>query len=154
MLTRAGVWIVRQRIDCPTAYDTIRIFGKTDSQGLQPIAPRPTIIISEGKEGSSCFHDPGVPRSRRASVRLSEQRQVKPVTEGSNHFVWSGLAAIIHHDRFEAVLGIAQMRESLQAGRQLPWAIVRRDNNRENGRARVTLHVNHSIRSSRSHAVT
>src|SRR6267142_1946318 len=131
VLTRAGIWIIRKRIDRPTAYDTIGILGKADSEGLEPIGGRPTIVVSESEEGSSCSPRPGIPCSRRTGVRLSEQRRVKLVTEGSNHLVWTGLTAIIHHDRLEAVPGIVQMSESLHAADEVPWAIVRRDNDRE-----------------------
>src|SRR6267378_3229772 len=132
VLTGAGIWIMRKRIDRPTADDTIGILGEADSEGLEPIGGRPTIVVSESEEGSSCSHSPSIPRSRRTGVRLSEQRRVKLVTKGSNHVVWTGLTAIIHHDRLEAVPRIVQMSESLHAADELPWAIVRRDNDREN----------------------
>src|SRR5262249_30549082 len=113
-LASRGVGVIDKRIERPTSNGVVRGCGEAHGEGTKPVGCRPTIVVGEGQKLALGVCCTGVPRCCRPSMRLPEEKQVKPTSVCRHHRLQGRLAAVVHDDHFKVLLGVVEVRQCCQ----------------------------------------
>ena len=98
---------------------------------MKPVERGCTIVVSEGQELALCPHGACVARCCRTAVPLPYQCDVKPILERSHNGAHGYIIAVVYNDYLKTITGIVQAGEGPKTRTKLPWAILRRNDDRK-----------------------
>jgi hypothetical protein len=119
-LAGGRIGTLRGAVQGPPPKRRFRLLAEARLQGLQPVRSRHAVAVGEAEILPLGHGRTGVPRHRRPSPRLPVDTQIQSRGTSGHRGRRGDGALVVDHDDLEAVAGILQAAERLQAREELP----------------------------------